>query len=702
MKNIIIIYLLFISFGAKSQEKKEFWDVMSDTWVATDGLGRQLPDASEVGAPKKDKTIGIFYFIWQGRHGELGPFDISKILAADPDALQKADSPLWGPLGAPHYWGEPLFGYYIADDDFVIRKHAQMLSDAGVDVIIFDVTNRKTYPESYGAVCRVYHEMRQQGNRTPQIAFMTSFSRADNTETTLWKDFYSKGAYSDLWFRWKGKPLMMANPDFIMAEKQDYVFPDKQLISEQVKPDAPIGQSFAVDRPLKKVAIRVPTWRTSDAAVRITLYQMEQEKAGGKQLLTKIFTNIKDNDWLSLTPDEPLSAGKYYLELSYVSGTAGWWSVAENNIILDGQAFLANKPCEGTRMIRMTRIPEDDVVDPLLEFFTFRSPFPNFFEAPKKPDQWAWLQVYPQHGFYSQGNEPDADGKLSPEEEHDYSGQNFAQQWSRAFELDPEFVFITGWNEWIASRFPRETRWNGSETQAVNFVDQFNREHSRDIEPMKGGHGDAFYYQMIAYNRKFKGVREVEPVHSQPITIDGKFDDWKEVSPEFRDAIGDPVRRDYRGWSKDSHYENHTGRNDLIAAKVSYDKKTQTLFFYAQTQAPIIGEGEPNWMLLYLNMDADAKTGWLGYDYLIEGKMLRKNIENKYRWQKTGAIKGTVAGNEYEIAIPLKSLGLTSLPKSFFFKWADNIQQTGDWSDFSINGDVAPNDRYSYKAVIIN
>ena len=32
------------------------------------------------------------------------------------------------------------------------------------------------------------------------------------------------------------------------------------------------------------------------------------------------------------------------------------------------------------------------------------------------------------------------------------------------------------------------------------------------------------------------------------------------------------------------------------------------------------------------------------------------------------------------------------------FKWADNIQQTGEWSDFTLNGDSAPNDRFNYRA----
>jgi hypothetical protein len=34
-----------------------------------------------------------------------------------------------------HHWGESAFGYYRSDDPWVLRKHAQMLSDAGVDVI---------------------------------------------------------------------------------------------------------------------------------------------------------------------------------------------------------------------------------------------------------------------------------------------------------------------------------------------------------------------------------------------------------------------------------------------------------------------------------------------------------------------------------------------------------------------------------------
>jgi alpha-L-fucosidase len=32
------------------------------------------------------------------------------------------------------------------------------------------------------------------------------------------------------------------------------------------------------------------------------------------------------------------------------------------------------------------------------------------------------------------------------------------------------------------------------------------------------------------------------------------------------------------------------------------------------------------------------------------------------------------------------------------FGFKDNIQQTGDWSDFTLNGDAAPNDRFNFRA----
>ncbi|HXJ71562.1 MAG TPA: hypothetical protein VNM37_01875, partial [Candidatus Dormibacteraeota bacterium] len=104
------------------------WDTLSDTWVATDGLGRAVPSYAEVGPPRPDRTVVLFYFLWHGAHVQGGPYDITQILRQEPGALTNAASRLWGPLHAPHHWGQSIFGYYLTDDVAVLRKHAQMLA----------------------------------------------------------------------------------------------------------------------------------------------------------------------------------------------------------------------------------------------------------------------------------------------------------------------------------------------------------------------------------------------------------------------------------------------------------------------------------------------------------------------------------------------------------------------------------------------
>ena len=120
-------------------------DTAPDTWVATDALSRKLPTFAQVGPPRPDRFVAIFYFLWLGEHVNGGPYDNTKIIAQNPGAMQNPNSPPWGPMGAFHHWGEPLLGYYTLDDAYVLRKHAQMLSDAGVDVVVFDKSRRNCH-----------------------------------------------------------------------------------------------------------------------------------------------------------------------------------------------------------------------------------------------------------------------------------------------------------------------------------------------------------------------------------------------------------------------------------------------------------------------------------------------------------------------------------------------------------------------------
>ena len=169
-------------------------DLQSDTWVATDALGRTQPTQDEVGPPKQDKFVGIFYWTWHINY-KGGPNDNTKLIAGAKDGVVE-----WPSNGAPNHWGEPELGYYWMTDPFVIRKHASMLADAGVDVVLFDTTNPPfTWKEQYETLCREYTAMRAAGNKTPSIGFICPFWDPKEVLTLVWNDLYKPGLWSDLW-----------------------------------------------------------------------------------------------------------------------------------------------------------------------------------------------------------------------------------------------------------------------------------------------------------------------------------------------------------------------------------------------------------------------------------------------------------------------------------------------------------------------
>lgn len=693
----------------------EFRDVFPDTWVATDALGRKLPTAAEVGLPRPDRTVGIFYFLWHGAHIQGGPFDVTKILAQDPDAMRKPDSPLWGPLQAPHHWGESLFGYYLTDDAGVLRKHAQMLADAGVDVVIFDVTNQLTYPEWYRALLRVWGEMRAAGNRTPQIAFLTPFWDPAKVTRELWRDLYSPGWSNNLWFRWEGKPLILADPELLDSREEHA----QQNQSPEIQSGHTLGQRFQTEKAFKAVAGRFPTYHTTNAAVTLKLYRADNTN---DVIASRRFQRVNDNAWLTLKPDAPMPPGAYVLEASEPAGKIGWWSQSDD-IQPHGQALADGQPATGDRTLRLTI--EDEEAARIRDFFTFRKPQPDYFQGPTRSNMWSWLEVYPQHVFRNDRGEKEqmsvgvaqnaVKGRLGSMSEPGAHGRSFhrgatdlradavrfgfntIEQWQRALQEDPRFVFVTGWNEWIAGRF---AEFNGIKLP-VMFVDQFDQEHSRDIEPMRGGHGDDYYYQFVNYVRRYKGARAIPPVQARRVRIDGTFTDWDKVEPEFRDTVGDPVRRQHRGWDAKVTYTNQTGRNDLVAAKFSFDKRHAC--FHVRAAGAISPPVGTNWMLLFLDTDANAATGWLGYDFVVNraaSGAVERNVGGRFEWQAAGRAEWRREGNQLELAVPWRVLGLKSPPAKLDFKWADNCIAAGDWTDFTLNGDAAPNDRFNYRAVL--
>jgi len=592
MKYILSLFLVVFCLRSYAQSP-------GANTITTDALGRKLPDYAEVGDPKKDKFVGLFYWTWHTKNSRNNPpFNVTEYLARDPKAKEDYNNPIWPKKKSPWFWGEPLFGYYQDTDEWVLRKHAEMLADAGVDVIIFDCTNGNiTWKESYTKLCKVFTEARKEGVKTPQIAFMLPFwlsSGGKEIIRELYTELYKPGLYKDLWFIWKGKPLIMAMPELV--------------------------------------------------------------------------ADVKGN------PDS-------------------------------------------TKFNREMR-----------NFFTFRPGQPVYNKGPERPDHWGWLEIYPQHGFGKNANggfeqvtvgvaqnwskergltamnAPGAFGRSYTSKRGQITepgavnnGYNFQEQWDRALEINPEFVFITGWNEWIAGRYDM---W---QQQTNAFPDEFNEEGSRDIEPMKNGHGDDYYYQMVSNIRRFKGMPAPDAI-SAPVTIsiDGNFKEWEHVMPSYNSYKGNTLHRNSDGWGS-LHYTNKTGRNDIVLAKVARDD--QFVYFYVETAENLTPKTDAGWMRLFIDIDRNKNTGWEGYDFVINRispnqKAILEKSAYGWQWQKDGEVDYAVKGNKLEIKVPRSMLGVKD-DLDFEFKWSDNMQRENDVMDFWVNGDVAPAGRsnFHYKTI---
>lgn len=193
----------------------------------TDGAGRSVNAHGKL--KESSKYVGIFYFLWLGT-GFNGIYDISDLLEKDPAlATDTVKNPLWAlpgsqyydasvsPQNAFHYFEEPLYGYYNSEDPWVIRRHLELLTMAGVDFLYLDFTNAglsgdsviNIYQKQAYALLDEILKMKQQGYDVPEIVPMvcnpsTGGGTQSITKIVEWvyENYYAYDnfKYKDCWF----------------------------------------------------------------------------------------------------------------------------------------------------------------------------------------------------------------------------------------------------------------------------------------------------------------------------------------------------------------------------------------------------------------------------------------------------------------------------------------------------------------------
>ena len=188
--------------------------------AAVDALGRALP-TSPIDRPAHPRAVGLFYFLWCGEHGRHKPYDVSKITKADPQAGYHTDSPAWGGVGTYHHWGEPFYGYYYSEDEWVIRRHMALLCDAGVDFLFFDTTNACIYEKNAKLVLSVLQEYHDAGYAIPKVMFYTN-TASGKTVQQIYDTIYAPNFCPDTWYYYEGKPLIIAREEECSPETRAF------------------------------------------------------------------------------------------------------------------------------------------------------------------------------------------------------------------------------------------------------------------------------------------------------------------------------------------------------------------------------------------------------------------------------------------------------------------------------------------------
>ena len=638
----------------------KYRDLYTDTWVGTDALGRTMPTYDIVGPVKKNhkRVVGIFYVTWHSDNnaGLKSPYagDVTKVLTADTNARLDARNPQW--KEKQYHWGEPEMGYYLSRDEYVIRKDMSMLSDAGVDVLIFDVTNAVRYWKEWQTIFFVMEKMKAEGNKVPKFCFWAFNGPVITVVQELYDKIYKENKYQDLWFYWDNKPLLLYNGSpqakDATGKIQQNPNPHYDAAALTDKNNLHYGNTDYTEKFYKDYSQEVKDFFTPR-----TMWWGYYEWAG------KRFVGTEDN-WSfgydlgnkkvkEMNPDSLVSTHKGEIEEMAVTP-------AQHPSSLVGKSWSREN---GEPKLNAYDMPEETYVP------------------------WLKKKVAHPEGY----------------------GIYFQQRWDEVLKVDPSFLYLNDWNEWTAGKYQPASGNTFDFMRRKNsyfFVDQYNAEFNRCIQPMKGGYTDNYYMQMAENIRRYEGVRPIPQLKGiTPIKIDRSFNDWNAISVDYLDTRGDVAHRDFNGYGGE-HYIDTSGRNDIVTCKIGVDNSN--VYFYAETDQSLTSSSGRNWMLLLIDADKNSNTGWFGYDFIVNKKVIDDKTTTLLRydanapgdhWVEVARVSYRYKANKMEIAIPRKLLNLNGDTIIFDYHWADNPTDLKDPISLCTNGDSAPNRRFNYRCI---
>ena len=197
-------------FGCSAKSKSDDRDISNERFTvnslcATDELGRTI---SPKDMKDERKYVGIWYSLWEGQHSSL-QYEINNIqLLLDSGKEGRDKLADLSDAGQFYYWGKPLYGYYNMQDPWVLTRHIELFTMAGIDFLCIDATNQFDYLEVGEVLLGLLRKYKEQGFDVPKVMFYTN-TMSGTTVDKIYKDYYKSGEWDDLWFVPNGRPMIV-------------------------------------------------------------------------------------------------------------------------------------------------------------------------------------------------------------------------------------------------------------------------------------------------------------------------------------------------------------------------------------------------------------------------------------------------------------------------------------------------------------
>lgn len=608
MKKLCLILAIFLtlSFVGCGEKTVEIPEYPEDTrqlteqeytiynTVATDDFGRVTYAVDGV-KTDKSRDVGIFYFMTLGSANNMsGIYDVSKIIE-EYGVEEFGKNSAISPADKCHIWGESVFGYYDSRDPWVIRRHVEMLTFAGIDYLCVDGTNGLLYFYVADVLLEILLEYHNKGWDVPKFSYYLGGPDPASSDTpeyyydmislkSVYEQYYKDGKYDDVMYKVDGKPFVV-----IRESTENYLKTSSDSYLNM------LGNYFS---------FRHRQWPNE--------------------------STIYDNamPWMDWGYPQKIHNGA--INVSIAQHVTGRFSDTEGS----------------------------------------------------RGRGWNYETEENEHENFTKNI-------------------NYENQWETALTNDTvENVFLTGWNEWTATKQTTDV----PEHNGYLMCDTFNDEYSRDIEPTKTGDlKDNAYLQTIRNIRDFKYTpAQNYAIPVKTFSLSDYSEDLWNGTVTFRDFTGDAIARDYQRYDGGAKYEDYSNRNDIDKIQVARDYKN--LYFRIQTVNDITEyrQGDLRWMNLRINTSNSKNKDAMGYEYLLNSKILEDNksivlragTDGKYK--EIGKSEYSVSGNVMIVKVPLSLLGLNAAECEIEFKVTDNVKTT-NLLEYYVSGDSAPIGTLNYK-----